>query len=123
DLTEAALAAADRFFLDTLAAMLSGFANDECRAIVGKLLQPDSGGSAAVLGRKAGTDASMAALANGIFAHWCEWDDVHDAGSIHGSAVIYPALLAVADMAGVSDGEKAGRAFITAVVAAYDIAA
>jgi 2-methylcitrate dehydratase PrpD len=121
DLSDAARDATDRLFLDTLAAMLSGVGNGECRGIVGKLVGDEQGGHCTVAGRAEGVSAAMAALANGIFAHWCEWDDVHDAAGIHGSAVIFPVLLAAAEESGL--GPDVGREFVTAVVAAYDVAA
>lgn len=112
-------AAAERFFLDTLAAMLSGFANAGCRAIVERLLKAGGTGRSTVVGQATGAGAGWAALANGIYAHWCEWDDVHDAAGIHGSAVIYPVVMAAAEAA----GDLAPGEFVAALVAAYDVAA
>ena len=123
DLPQAALEATGRLFLDTVAAMLSGFANRECRTIVERLVGTGTTGRCSVVGRPRGVDAATAALANGIYAHWCEWDDVHDEAGIHGSAVIFPALLAAAEQAGTDGRTEASGAFAAAVVASYDVAA
>lgn len=123
DVSGQALDAAERLFLDTLAAMLSGLANEECEKIVAKLAASDGGGRCSIVGRADGVQCGNAALANGIFAHWCEWDDVHDDAGIHGSAVICPVMLAAAEESGLADRPEAGREFATAIVAAYDIAA
>ena len=72
-------------------------------------------------GRPEGASPSRAALATGILAHWCEWDDVHDAAGIHGAAVIFPALLG---LLGHPRAERAsGDDLLDAAVAAYDVAA
>lgn len=121
-LTTEVIAAVEKLWLDTLAAILSGLANAECRAIVERLLADAGTGPSSVAGRTAPTVPDRTALANGIYAHWCEWDDVHDAAGIHGSAVIYPVVMAAAEVAG--DGNpSAGRDFVAAVAAAYDVAA
>jgi 2-methylcitrate dehydratase PrpD len=122
-LNQAARDAASRLFLDTLAAMLSGVGNSECREIVGRLIGDERGGRCTVAGRTERVGAGTAALANGILAHWCEWDDVHDAAGIHGSAVIFPVLLAAAEESGLAARPEAGREFVTAAVAAYEVAA
>ena len=123
DVPQAALAATGRLFLDTAAAMLSGFANLECRTIIDRLVETGTTGRCSVVGRPEGVDAATAALANGIYAHWCEWDDVHDEAGIHGSAVIFPALLAATEQAGADGRTEASGTVGVAVVAAYDVAA
>lgn len=122
DLSSDVLESFDRLLLDTVAAVLSGVANDECRKIVGCLLEGEVGGPSSVAGGENTVGAARAAFANAIYAHWCEWDDVHDAAGIHGSAVIFPALLAAAEAAGRGSGERAGAEFVAAVVGAYDVA-
>jgi 2-methylcitrate dehydratase PrpD len=122
DLDQAAVDAAGALFLDTLGAVLSGFANAECRGIAAKLHGADTG-RCTVTGRAEGASAGTAALVNALFAHWCEWDDVHDAAGIHGSAVIYPALMAAAEDGNLADRPDAGEEFVATVVAAYDVAA
>ena len=109
----------EKLLLDTLAAILSGVANAECRAVVERLLDNACEGPSSVAGRAARTAPDRAAFANGIYAHWCEWDDVHDDAGIHGSAVIFPVVMAAAEAA----GDHLARDFVTAVVGAYDVAA
>ena len=68
-------------------------------------------------------DSSIAVLANGIFADWCQSNHAHAETGIHGGAVIFPVLLAAAEAYGLTDGDEAGREFVTTAVAAYDVAA
>lgn len=116
----AARAAARRLLLDTLAAVVSGAANPGCEAAVRALLGAESG-PAPVPGWPQGASPARAALATGILAHWCEWDDVHDAAGIHGAAVIFPALLGLLGHPRARDAS--GRDLLDAAVAAYDVAA
>src|SRR5207244_9285675 len=60
--------------------------------------------------------APHAALANGTQVQGFELDDVHREGVLHVGAVVLPALVAVAELRGIS-----GREFLTAAVAGYDI--
>jgi 2-methylcitrate dehydratase PrpD len=53
-------------------------------------------GPATILGLRATRDASTAALLNGGLMHGLEFDDTHVASIVHGSAVVAPAALAVA---------------------------
>lgn len=117
---EAARSAARRLLLDTLAAVVSGAANPGCEAAVHTLLGAEVG-AAPVPGRPEGASPARAALATGILAHWCEWDDVHDAAGIHGAAVIFPALIGLLGhpMASTANGDD----LLDAAVAAYDVAA
>ena len=57
-----------------------------------------------------------AALANGVSAHAIEMDDVNNEPSLHPSAVIYPAALAMAERSGAT-----GRALMEAVVTGYEV--
>jgi 2-methylcitrate dehydratase PrpD len=60
--------------------------------------------------------APHAALANGTQVQGFELDDVHRQGVLHVGAVVLPALVAVAELRGIS-----GREFLTAAVAGYEI--
>lgn len=54
-------------------------------------------GAATVFGFAGGAPAPLAALLNGTSIHSLEYDDTHMASIVHGSAVIVPAALAVAE--------------------------
>jgi 2-methylcitrate dehydratase PrpD len=60
------------------------------------------------------SSASMAALVNGAAAHLLDYDDISPSMPMHPSAVLFPALLAVAEPRGIS-GER--------LVSAYDVGA
>ena len=73
-------------------------------------------GDCSVLGDKQAYAPSAAAMVNGTLAHSLDFDDTHDAVSLHSSAPIVPAALAAAEMAGAS-----GKDLIAACVAGYEI--
>ena len=61
------------------------------------------------------TSPLFAALVNGAASHYAEQDDVHNGSVFHPAAVIFPAVLAVAQDRGLS-----GRDMIVAAVAGYE---
>ena len=61
--------------------------------------------------------APNAAQMNASMAHALDYDDVHDAATIHPGVVIIPACMAVAE----KKGDVTGRAFITAVALGVDM--
>lgn len=67
-------------------------------------------GPSSVLGLGRGIPAHLAALVNGGFIHSLEYDDTHVASVMHGSSLLAPAVLAVAEAAGTS-GADALRAY------------
>lgn len=119
---DGALAAAKRTLLDTVACMVAGLRSPECQAL--RDLAERRGGAAesTIVGSERRVPASAAATCNAAQAHWYEWDDLHDGAIIHASAVIWPALLATAEAAGM-DTAAAGSEVLAAAVVAYDIAA
>ncbi|MFI5023161.1 MAG: MmgE/PrpD family protein [Alphaproteobacteria bacterium] len=56
-----------------------------------------SGATSTALGRNTPLPAAGAALLNGSYIHSLEYDDTHTASIVHGSSVIAPAALAVAE--------------------------
>lgn len=62
-------------------------------------------GSGATLLTGGEAEASEAALVNGGLIHSLEFDDTHTASIIHGSSVVLPAALALAECNGLSGGE------------------
>lgn len=102
--------------VDTFAAMVSG-----SRLLPGKraiaFIKPLGGTrEAGVIGTRLVTSAANAALANGIFGHADETDDVHPPSRSHPGASIVPATLAMGERLQCS-----GTALMRAVVLGYDI--
>ncbi len=101
-----------RCLVDTLGVMLAGSATPVAglaRRVIAVNAAP---GGAAVAGGERKMSAPAAAFANGVAAHALDFDDNCYAGFVHGSAVIVPAALAVAQ-ARRADGE----ALLTALAA------
>ncbi|CAM3933882.1 2-methylcitrate dehydratase [Bordetella tumbae] len=72
------------------------------REFMAKLLaQCPRGGKSTVLGAKDAVYADTAALLNGTSIHSLEYDDTHMRSIVHGSAVIVPPVLAVAQEQGL----------------------
>jgi 2-methylcitrate dehydratase PrpD len=102
--------------VDTVAAMVSGSqllpgerALEYTRREGGN---PDSG----VIASDILTSAGAAALANGIFAHADETDDVHTSTTTHPGAAVVPAALAIGERNGLS-----GTEVLRAIALGYDI--
>jgi len=71
-----------------------------------QMARADGGrGSASALGLPERLPAAAAALANGTRCHALDFDDTHEAGICHVSAVVVPAALAVADEQDATGGE------------------
>jgi 2-methylcitrate dehydratase PrpD len=62
-----------------------------------------------VIGQPEGRSVAMAALCNGIAAHGEDFDDTYEGGPVHAGAVIVPAILATAEMHGLSGGRPRPR--------------
>lgn len=107
--------------LDTAACMLAALRDPVCARIRSRMAARGGALEASLVGAATRVPAPGAALHNGILAHWSEWDDVFDPGAVHGSAVIFPALLATAEATG-RDGAPDGAAFVAAAVAAFEVA-
>ncbi|MGH7405987.1 MAG: MmgE/PrpD family protein, partial [Candidatus Methylomirabilales bacterium] len=63
------------------------------------------------------TSSHFAALVNAASSHVVEMDDLHKPSVLHPAAPVIPAALAVAERDGI-----AGREFLTAIVAGYEVA-
>ncbi|MEP6939447.1 MAG: MmgE/PrpD family protein [Rudaea sp.] len=74
-----------------------------------------AGGNATVVGSEYRLAAPGAAFANAVAAHALDFDDNCDAGIVHGSAIVVPAALAVAEATGAS-----GSDFVTAIIAGLE---
>lgn len=101
---EVALAVRDHL-LDALGVGLAGGAAPT--SPLGSRLDALGAGESTVLGRSARLSPASAALANGTLIHSMEFDDTHVPSVVHGSAVVVPAALAVAEREGATGAELA----------------
>jgi len=111
-----------RMLLDTVGVAIAGFRESSCRPVAGALCAWDQEGVASVVGSERRVSPPAAAFANGVYAHWCEWDDSHDPSHVHASAVIFPALLAAFEASDPSGETADGEEFLAATIAAFDVA-
>jgi 2-methylcitrate dehydratase PrpD len=102
--------------LDSLGCALYGAHLEWCRILQRTLEKLDSSTACGVWGTAQRLSAPHAALANGTQVQGFELDDVHREGVLHVGAVVLPALVAVAELRGIS-----GREFLTAAVAGYEV--
>ncbi|MPZ89435.1 MAG: hypothetical protein GEU81_15470, partial [Nitriliruptorales bacterium] len=102
--------------LDTVAAMISGAVLEPGRLAIGYVRSQGGVEEAQVIGADVRTNATLAALANGISAHADETDDSHAPSFSHPGCAVVPAALAVAERHG-----RSGTDLVRAVAAGYDI--
>lgn len=105
-----ALERAHAAIIDTVAVMIPG-AKEEVAKTVYTLARKWGAGTCNAVGFKEQLSAPMAALVNGTIAHALDFDDNFDPAKAHASAVLVPALLAVADEIDAS-GEELLDAYI-----------
>lgn len=72
--------------------------------------------AASLLSQAAGTGMASAALVNGGLVHSLEYDDTHTGSIVHGSAVLMPAAMAVAEAEGATF-----RAMLGAYIRGYEV--
>lgn len=112
---EAAWASAQRAFVDIVAVAIPGAAEPVTRRVFETVKDWGAGPSAAI-GQGARLAAPWAALVNGTAAHALDFDDNFDPAKAHASAVLVPAILALAEQEGAS-----GRACLDAYIAGLQI--
>lgn len=96
---------------DTVACMVAGAA-DPATQPVHRTIAAYGAGPSSVIGSRRRAPAPWAALANGVAAHALDFDDNFIPGATHASAVLVPALLAVAEEHGAS-GARVVDAYLT----------
>jgi 2-methylcitrate dehydratase PrpD len=111
----AALDSAHRQFIDVIAVMIPGAVEPVTRSVFDTVKGWGDGPSAAV-GTGARLAPPWAALINGTAAHALDFDDNFDPAKAHATAVLVPAILALAEAEGAS-----GRACIDAYIAGLQI--
>lgn len=115
-LPEAVVARTEELFLDWLASALAGRGARPIAALeqFAALMGPAQGPSELLTTRRR-TSPFFAALVNGAASHVVEQDDLHNSSVLHPGTVVFPAVLAAAQHAGIS-----GSALIAASVAGYE---
>lgn len=102
--------------IDTFAAMLSGSLLPPGQRAIEYTTREGGREEATVFGTSIVTSASSAALANGMFAHADETDDVHTSTTTHPGAAVVPAAFAIGERLGLG-----GSAVLTAITLGYDV--
>ncbi|HMG48839.1 MAG TPA: MmgE/PrpD family protein [Allosphingosinicella sp.] len=115
DWPEAAWQAAHRAFIDTIAVAVPGAAEPVTRRVFEAVRGWGEGSSTALL-QGARLPAPWAALVNGTAAHALDFDDNFDPAKAHASAVLVPAILALAEQEGAG-----GRACLDAYITGLQI--
>jgi 2-methylcitrate dehydratase PrpD len=101
--------------VDTLGVAIAGSRKPAVQRLHALARETYARGPATLLGSSDRLTAPGAALVNGAAAHALDFDDNCYAGFVHGSAVIIPAALAVAETARVG-----GADLVLALVAGYE---
>ncbi len=112
---EAALAAARNAFVDTIGVAIPGAAEPVTQKVFATVRAWGEGPCTAI-GADVRLAAPWAALVNGTAAHALDFDDNFDPAKAHASAVLVPAILALAEQEGAS-----GRACLNAYIAGLQI--
>jgi 2-methylcitrate dehydratase PrpD len=102
--------------LDTLGAMISGTRLDPGEMAIQFVRAQGGTPEASVVGTDIKTSAINAALANGMFAHADETDDVDPFTKAHPGAGVVPAAVAVAEWE-----QRSGMELLRAVALGYDV--
>ena len=116
DIPHAVVLRTEDLFLDWFASALAGKDSRPTRVMeqFAAVMGPHSGPSEILVSRKR-TSPVFAALINGAASHVVEQDDLHNSSVMHPGTVVFPAVLAAAQAAGVSGAE-----FIAAAVTGYE---
>ncbi|HYD11542.1 MAG TPA: MmgE/PrpD family protein [Allosphingosinicella sp.] len=115
DWPDPAWAAAHRAFVDIVAVIIPGAVEPVTR-LVFATVKDWGAGPAAAIGQGAQLAAPWAALVNGTAAHALDFDDNFDPAKAHATAVLAPAILALAEQEGAS-----GRDCLDAYIAGLQI--
>jgi 2-methylcitrate dehydratase PrpD len=110
------VARTEELFLDWLASALAGRNARPVAAIeqFASLMGPSQGASEILTSRRR-SSPFFAALVNGAASHVVEQDDLHNSSVLHPGTVVFPAVLAAGQHAGIS-----GKDLIAAAVAGYE---
>jgi 2-methylcitrate dehydratase PrpD len=115
-LPQTVVARTEDLFLDWLASALAGRNARPIAAMehFASIMGPADGASEILTTRRK-SSPFFAALVNAAASHYVEQDDLHNSSVLHPGTVVFPAVLAAGQHAGIS-----GKAFIAAAVAGYE---
>jgi 2-methylcitrate dehydratase PrpD len=116
DIPDAVVRRTEDLLLDWFGSALAGKVGRPVQAIeaIAREMGPQEGRAEVLISRRM-TSPLFAALVNGASSHYAEQDDVHNGSVFHPAAVVFPAVLAIAQDRGCS-----GKDLITAAVAGYE---
>ena len=117
EVTERARAAATKLLLDTLGTSLAGWNAPGVANVVDLARHWGGRQEATVLFHGGRFPLPNAAFVNSCTAHALDYDDIHVPSSLHISCMVWPAVLAVGEIAGAS-----GRAMLDAAVLGVETA-
>ena len=117
DIPPVVMRRAEDLFVDWFGSALSGKVGRPVQAIesLAREVGPTDGRAEVLLSRRK-TSSVFAAMVNAASSHFMEQDDVHNGSVFHPGAVVFPAVLAVAQERGIS-----GKEMMTAAVAGYEV--
>lgn len=117
DIPEPVIRRAEDLLLDWFGSALAGKGARPVQTIewFAQQMGPATGASEVLISRRV-TTPLFAAMVNAASSHFAEQDDVHNGSVFHPAAVVFPAVLAVAQSLGSS-----GRELLTAAVAGYEV--
>ncbi|NMM36283.1 MAG: MmgE/PrpD family protein [Glaciimonas sp.] len=117
DIPDSVVRRAEDLFLDWIGSALAGKGARPVETInwFAQQMGPANGSSEILISRRQ-TTPLFAAMVNAASSHFAEQDDVHNGSVFHPAAVVFPAVLAVAQSIGSS-----GRDLLTAAVAGYEV--
>ena len=101
--------------LDTIGCALAGAREEHAPSVLALVSRWGGPGLSTIWGTTLTAAPPQAALANGAFAHGLDFDDTHADSVCHASAVLVPAVLALAESERLD-----GRDALTALVAGYE---
>jgi len=117
DLPEEVVERTKHLTLDTLGATVGSVRVESTDVILrGVSRRNGDRDGATVLGTGEPMAPEYAALVNGAMAHSIEYDDIHQAGSVHPGAPVIPTALAAGE-----EVDADGKTLLTAIVAGYEI--
>lgn len=102
--------------LDCIAAILSGVSEPVSDAVRKLAARTGAAGEATIIGSDMSATVAGAALANGTMAHACDYDEVSWSVWGHATAPVLPAILATAELHGLS-----GTDFLVALAAGLEV--
>ena len=105
DIPEAVQAVAIRCLIDTLGVAMAGSGSEVAAKARSMISLTAAHGDCTVLGHEQRFSAAAAAFANAAAGHALDFDDNCYPGFVHGSVVIMPAALAVAQMRGLNGAQ------------------